>query len=96
MTTKQIYLGAVQMDCQPGQVQANLSHATTLVEEAARRGAGLVLLPELMPSGYLLTEEIWDFAEAGDGQTVRWLTELAGRLGIYVGTSFLEVEGEDF
>ncbi len=67
MAVKQIRLAAVQMDCQPCQVQANLEHATTLVEEAARRGAELVLLPELMPSGYLLTEEIWDFADTEAG-----------------------------
>ncbi len=56
----------------------------------------LILLPELMPSGYLLTEEIWDCAEPFNGRTVSWLTGLAKQMGISVGTSFLEAEGEDF
>jgi N-carbamoylputrescine amidase len=86
----------VQVECQPGQVQANLDHASHFVEEAAQHGAQLVLLPELMPSGYLLTEEIWNYAEPFNGPTVAWLKALAERLEIYLGTTFLEAEGEDF
>jgi N-carbamoylputrescine amidase len=96
MATRQLRVAAVQMECQPGRVQANLDRASHFVEEAARRGAQLVLLPELMPSGYLLTEELWNYAEPFNGPTVAWLKEIAERLGIYVGTSFLEAEGEDF
>lgn len=96
MKSTSLRVGAVQIDCQAGQVQENLRHATVLVEAAVQKGAQLVLLPELMPSGYLLTEEIWDCAEPWNGPTCSWLTSLARRLGIYLGTSFLEVEGEDF
>ena len=49
-----------------------------------------------MPSGYFLTEEIWDCAEPWNGPTYAWLTALARRMGIFLGTSFLEAEGEDF
>ena len=59
MTMKHIVVGAVQMDCQVGRVDANLQRATRFTEVAARRGAQLVLLPELMPSGYELTEALW-------------------------------------
>lgn len=96
MSVRVIRVGAVQIDCQAGKVQENLNHATDLVGEAARQGAQLILLPELMPSGYLLTEEIWDCAEPFHGRTVSWLTGLAKQMGISVGTSFLEAEGEDF
>lgn len=96
MDRKQLRIGVIQMDCQPGQVRQNLELASGFVHAAARQGAQLVLLPELMPSGYLLTEEIWDCAEPVDGPIVAWLTALAGSLGIYLGTTFLEVEGEDF
>lgn len=89
-------LAAVQIDTHPGRVQENLEHATGMVEAAARQGAQLVLLPELMPGGYLLTEAVWDCAEPWDGPICSWLRKLARRLGIYLGTSFLEVEGEDF
>lgn len=51
---------------------------------------------KLMPSGYTLTEEIWDYAEPFSGPTVAWLTLTAKRLNIYLGTSFLEADSEDF
>lgn len=79
-----------------GRVQENLQRAATFVEEAASRGAKLVLLPELMPGGYTLTERIWDTAEPFDGTTTRWLRRLCRRLQIYAGTTFVEAEGEDF
>ena len=89
-------VAAVQMDCAVGQSQRNRRRAAIYVEEAAECGAQLVLLPELMPGGYRLTEEIWQSAEVGDGPTVQWLKELGWRYGIYVGTSFLEADGDDF
>ena len=96
MSTKALRVAAVQVHSQAGQVEANLRHATPFVEQAAAEGAQIVLLPELMPTGYCLTEEIWDGAEPCGGWTVQWLTALGARLHIYVGTSFLEAEGEDF
>jgi N-carbamoylputrescine amidase len=84
------------MACDLGDVQKNLARAPAFVEEAAAKGAQLVLLPELMPGGYTLTEEIWNTAEPFDGTTTRWLRQLGRQLGIYVGTSFLETDGEDF
>ena len=89
-------VAAVQIDSQPGRLDENLRHAAGLVEEAARQGAGLVLLPELAPGGYCLTEDIWNCAEPWGGPTCTWLAGLTERLGIYLGTSFLEARGEDF
>jgi N-carbamoylputrescine amidase len=91
-----LIVAAVQVDCQPLQVSTNLAHAAQFVEEAAQQGAQLVLLPELLPSGYLLTEEIWESAEPVNGPCTAWLTGLARRLHIYLGMTYLEAEGEDF
>jgi N-carbamoylputrescine amidase len=96
METKFLRIGVVQLDCSVGDIPGNLAHAGELVETATNQGARFVLLPELMPSGYTLTEAIWDYAEPFLGPTVTWLTQTAKRLNIYLGTSFLEVEGEDF
>ena len=63
---------------------------------AVEQGAKLVLLPELMPSGYMLTEEIWDSAETIRGRSIKWLLSTASRFEIYLGFSFLEAEGENF
>ena len=43
-------VAAVQMESQNGRVQANLERATRFVEQAAEKGAGLVILPERMPA----------------------------------------------
>ena len=91
-----IRVGAIQMICLPGMVEQNLDHAGALIRQAAEKGAELVLLPELMPGGFMLTEEVWETAETLNGRIVRWLLETSRRFGIYIGFSFLEAEGEDF
>jgi N-carbamoylputrescine amidase len=89
-------VACVQLACELGALADNLRRAMALVEQAAGQGAKLVLLPELMSGGYTLSEAIWDTAEAFDGPTTRWMRALSRRLGIYLGTTFLEAEGEDF
>ncbi len=89
-------VAAIQMASENGAVEKNLARATALVEEAAARGARLVVLPEFMPTGYIYSKEIWDAAEPREGATMRWLRETSRRLGIWLGTSYLEAEGEDF
>lgn len=96
MNRTTIRVAAVQMTCESGDKQGNLCRAAALVEQAAARGAKLVLLPELMPGGYTLTEAIWDTAEPFNGMTTKWLHGLGQRLGIFIGTSFVEADGEDF
>lgn len=89
---KTIRGAAIQMDCEPGRVEANLHHAESMIRQAADRGATLTLLPELMPSGYMATEAIWDHAETMDGRSVRWLQEMARRHTAHIGFTFLETE----
>ncbi len=95
-TTRQIQVAAVQLTSQEGAIQANLAHAAQLVEQAAGAGAGLILLPEFMPTGYLWNKSIWQAAETKNGPTVQWLCEISSRLKIWLGTSFLETDGRDF
>ncbi len=91
-----VRVAAVQMESQNAKVAANLDHALKFVDEAAGRGAKLIAFPEFMPTGYIHTEEIWDAGEPKVGPTVKWLKEQSRRLGVYIGTSFLEADGEDF
>lgn len=93
---KRINVAAIQMDCHPCQKQRNLQHAETMIREAVSHGAMLVLLPELTPSGYRLTEELWEQAEPLNGAITQWLCALAGELQAYIGMTFLEAEGENF
>ncbi|MEW8505219.1 MAG: carbon-nitrogen hydrolase family protein [Candidatus Thiodiazotropha sp.] len=89
-------VAAVQMNSCIGEIAKNLSHAEKMIAYAVNKGAKLVLLPELMPSGYTLSEDIWNFAETINGETVGWLLDTARRFGIYIGFTFPEANGEDF
>ncbi len=91
-----VRVAAVQMESKNGLIEANLEHAKPLVEQAAKGGARLILLPEFMPTGYIFSTAIWDGAEPKHGPTVRWLKENSRKYGIWIGTSFLEADGEDF
>ena len=79
---------AIQMDCRVGDVEANLAHAQTLVEQAADRGAQLIVLPELFNTGYEYTDRNDTLAEPLYGRTGGWLTETAQRLGVHLVGSF--------
>lgn len=89
-------VAAVQMESKDGLIEANLQRAMSLIEQAARDGAQLILLPEFMPTGYRLTKDIWDIAEPKEGLTIKWLRNNSRRLSVWLGTSFLEADGEDF
>ena len=94
--TMTIKLAAVQIRTLPGQAGANQQHAARLVEQAAARGAGLVVLPELFSCGYVANRAVWDMAEARDGGTARWLAATARQLGIYLGAGVAETDGSDY
>jgi N-carbamoylputrescine amidase len=89
-------VGAVQAASENSQIEANLARALPLVEDGARQGAKLILLPEFLPTGYIYAPAIWDAAEPREGPTVKWLKYHARRLSIYLGTSYLEADGDDF
>jgi N-carbamoylputrescine amidase len=93
---KTLSLAAAQITCRDGKVIENLARATQMAEQAQNQGAQLVLFPEFMPQGYLLTPALWDSAEPFDGPTTCWLSETSRRLGIYLGTSFLEARNGNF
>lgn len=93
---KNLRVAAVQMRSVNGNIQANLERAAGFVEEAAGQGAKLIVLPEFMATGYIYTKDIWDAGEPREGPTVSWLRETSRRHKAWLGTSFLEADGEDF
>jgi N-carbamoylputrescine amidase len=84
------------MTCGNAQITANLAQASLCIAQAAAAGAELVLLPELLATGYIYSKQIWDAAEPSHGPTATWLAREAKAHGVYVGTSFLEADGHDF
>jgi N-carbamoylputrescine amidase len=93
---RRLRVAIVQMASANHDIAGNLARATPLAGEAVRRGARLVLFPELMSTGYSLYYDIWESAEPSHGLTSRWLAATAARLGAYIGASFLEASGDDF
>lgn len=91
-----VKVAAVQVISENGTIEFNLAHAEPFVREAASKGAELVLLPEFLPTGYEVNCSIWNAAEPYEGLTVQWLRKLAKKFGIWIGTSFLEAEGNEF
>ncbi len=95
-TARVIKVAAVQMECRNGDVDGNLRHAGHWANEAADRGAQLVLLPELFSTGFELNEHAWQSAEPRGGATEQWLSRVACECGFHIGGSYLEARGDDF
>jgi predicted amidohydrolase len=75
---------------------ANIDKATTYVEEAARKGADLVLLPEIWNVGYFAFDEYADGAEPLDGPTAAQMADLAAEHDTYLHAgSIVERDGDD-
>ncbi len=80
------HVGLVQM-AMSADPQVNLEAAAARVEEAARRGAQVVCLPELYRSPYFCQREdpaFFDLAETIPGPTTLRLGEVARRAGVAV------------
>jgi N-carbamoylputrescine amidase len=96
MKNTKLQIAAIQMASRLGAIDENLARAHSLAIQAANQNADLILFPELMPSGYSLSPRMWSGAEPTNGRTARWLRNTARELGVFVGTSFIEVVGHDF
>jgi N-carbamoylputrescine amidase len=96
MELRPICLAAIQMASANGCVFENLTRAGHWAEQAARKGADLVLLPELFSIGYEINTNAWNSAEQQGGPTERWLTDTACSHGYIIGGSYLEHRGNDF
>jgi predicted amidohydrolase len=68
-----------------GQLDANVEHAGELVEEAAGRGADLVVLPELALSGYAVRRAGRDTSLRRDDPRLGQLASRAGDAALVVG-----------
>lgn len=96
MSDRQTLIAAVaQMDVALGDLITNLRRVERLVEDAAREGAELVVLPECCLSGYCFesAEEALPHALSAESQELERLRGLCERLRISAVLGFLEREG---
>ncbi|HXC52917.1 MAG TPA: N-carbamoylputrescine amidase [Candidatus Limnocylindrales bacterium] len=99
MTNRIITVGVVQCAL-GGTREQNVARVEELITEAAARGAGVVLAPELFEGPYFckVEDEHW-FAEArpfADNPTIRRFCDLAAGIGVVLPISFFEKDGPHY
>jgi N-carbamoylputrescine amidase len=99
MTTSSFSIGIVQCALD-GTREANVARVEALVREAAKRGAQIVLTPELFEGPYFPQtedERAFDLAAPLDGHpTVARMQALAADLGVVLPVSFFERAGQSY
>jgi predicted amidohydrolase len=79
-----VTVAVAQFVPRPGDVRWNISQVLELASQAGVRGTDLVVLPELVTTGYYMFERFRQLAEPLDGPTVTILQELARRYDMHV------------
>jgi predicted amidohydrolase len=87
--THRIRAAAIQMKPSLGDVATNLAQAEQLLEEAVRRGAKWILLPEMFTTAAAFHEDMVTGIRPIDGAPAQLVRDKATRHGVTVGGSFL-------
>lgn len=87
-------LAAVRMDATPVNVDSRLGRTWSLVSSAAKKGAQLVVLPEVFNTGYVYSPTNYQLAEGINGNTVSWMKETAHELNVHIAGSLLLRESD--
>ena len=99
MTVRSLTVAAVQMAMVDGDVATNVATATRLVREAAKRGARLILVPELFEDRYFCedqrAEHLSKARPLAGHPTVEHFTALARELKVVLPVSFYERSGNE-
>jgi predicted amidohydrolase len=96
MTQREVDVAVCQLAPVLGDVAGNVERGCAAVESAVARGAEVVLLPELVTTGYAFedVDELRAVAEPADGPSVGAMVEVAGRTGAVVVGGFAESDAE--
>lgn len=90
---RKVTVAAIQMNCTRN-VEENISHADRLVREAAKKGANIILLPELFERQYFCQERVYDYygfaKPTAENDAVRHFTPVAAELNAVILVSFYE------
>lgn len=94
---KNVKIGLVQMSV-PDEKNKALYKAEKLIQQAAKKGANIICLPELFATPYFPQKQKFQakiLAESTSGPTVRKMSELAKRLGIVLIVPIYERTSKD-
>lgn len=89
-----IRAAAVQLEARLGDLDWNLEQCERLAAEAARKGAGWIVLPEFFSSGVAFRVDLDRWAQPIDGAPAQLLQRLGREHGAWVGGSFLARDGD--
>ena len=84
---RNVTIGLIQLQNEPGKKKENYASAEKMVREAAGMGARIICLPELFVTGYNLDifgEDLYGMAEGLTGPTITGMRALAKELGVYI------------
>lgn len=91
-----VTIAAVQMSCL-GTVQQNIEKADNFVREAAKKGARIILLPELFETKYFCQERNYDYyklaAAPEDNPAIQHFQKVCAELKVVIPVSFFERSG---
>lgn len=99
---RDLRVASVQVESAAGDKAANFRKVERYAEDAAARGAAIVVFPECNLTGYwflrrLSTEDLAALAEpVPDGPSCRRLRDLSRRLGVTIGAGLVETAGDAF
>jgi len=86
-----IVVAGVAMNARLGKVEQNLAVHENYLRLAAKKGAELVLFPELSVTGHWCDPAVWEAAESvPDGPSTQRMTELARELDLVIGFGLAE------
>src|SRR5450759_1641985 len=92
-----VIVAVCQLDPVLGEVTANLRKVETAVTTSAGNGAEVVVLPELVTTGYVFesVQEARGLAERVDGPSLRAIAALAAEHDLVIVGGFAELAGGD-
>lgn len=90
-STDILRVGAVQLNCDPGNLDANAEDHHRWIDQAHAQDLDLLLFPELSLTGYALGAQLFDVARTADCNLLQQLAEHAGSLQVMAG--FVEYAG---
>ena len=73
-----------QIACRPGDKEGNLKKIEQAATQAKKKGAQLLILPELSLTGYVVRDEIYELAEDIPGPSTRRIETLAKKTGLHI------------
>lgn len=93
-----VTLAAIQMEVAFGEKDKNIQRSLELISEARKKGADLIVLPELCNTGYAFEtkKEVYDMAEkVQDGETIKAWIQAAKELGVYICGGIAELDDDE-